>query len=315
MSKNKVVVYGLGQDYQYMSQYLEAEFEIIGYSDKVSKDGVANFIRPEDLNKFVYDYIFITSSKYFNDIKHELCDKLGREVEKKIITREDVFGDFRNSQVRDQWIIEKIQKIPAGQVLLDAGAGCMRYKPYCGHLKYIAQDFGKYDPFSDGKWDTSGIDIKCDITDIPLKNESVDTILCSEVFEHLKNPILAVKEFSRILRPGGVLLLTAPVCSLTHQAPYYFNNGFSEFWYKENLKDYGFFIEELTKNGNFFLYLCQELFRVGSMTKQYCNRELSNEEAIKIIDSIKVLSGLSAIGGASDEGLCFGIMVVARKEA
>ena len=35
MSKNKVVVYGLGQDYQYMSQYLEAEFEIIGYSDKV----------------------------------------------------------------------------------------------------------------------------------------------------------------------------------------------------------------------------------------------------------------------------------------
>lgn len=203
MSKKRAVVYGLGKDYQYMAQYLEAEFEIVGYSDKMPKSGMANYIDPEELNNCEYDYLFITSSKYFDEIKKELCDKFGVELEKKMITKEDVFGDFRNSQIRDNWIIQKVQEIPDGHVLLDAGAGYMRYKPYCNHLKYIAQDFGKYDPFSDGKWDTSGIDIRCDIIDTPLENESVDAILCSEVLEHLKNPILAIKEFSRILRPGG----------------------------------------------------------------------------------------------------------------
>lgn len=36
--------------------------------------------------------------------------------------------------------------IPGGKVLLDAGAREQRYKLFCNHLKYIAQDLGKYIP-------------------------------------------------------------------------------------------------------------------------------------------------------------------------
>ena len=43
-------------------------------------------------------------------------------------------------------------------------------------------------------------DIISDITNIPLKDQSIEHILCSEVFEHLPNPVLALKELSRIIK-------------------------------------------------------------------------------------------------------------------
>lgn len=163
------------------------------------------------------------------------------------------------------------------------------------------------------KWDTSGVNIVCDIINMPLADKSIDAILCSEVFEHLKDPVLAIKEFSRIMRKGGKLILTAPFCSLTHMAPYYYGNGFSEYWYKAHLMEHGFEIEEIIPYGNYFKYLNQELFRVNEMAKRYCEVELKEEEIKNIADSIRILSYLSASDKGSSEILCFGYMIVASK--
>jgi SAM-dependent methyltransferase len=43
---------------------------------------------------------------------------------------------------------------------------------------------------------------------MPLRDASVDTVVFSEVIEHLMRPELAVWEIARVLRPGGVLLMT-----------------------------------------------------------------------------------------------------------
>ena len=45
---------------------------------------------------------------------------------------------------------------------------------------------------------------------IPLENESVDIVLCQEGIEHLSDQMHAFKEFNRILRPGGKLIITTP---------------------------------------------------------------------------------------------------------
>lgn len=52
--------------------------------------------------------------------------------------------------------------------------------------------------------------LKASATDIPKENESVDSIISMETLEHLENPALAIKEFSRVLRPGGILLGSVP---------------------------------------------------------------------------------------------------------
>jgi len=47
---------------------------------------------------------------------------------------------------------------------------------------------------------------------LPLKNELFDKILCSEVLEHIQEDKKALKEIARILRPGGIFVITVP-CS------------------------------------------------------------------------------------------------------
>jgi SAM-dependent methyltransferase len=44
----------------------------------------------------------------------------------------------------------------------------------------------------------------------PIEPESYDALLASHVIEHLANPIAAVREWRRVVRPGGHMLLVAP---------------------------------------------------------------------------------------------------------
>lgn len=318
----RIIVYGLGKEFKEQQFFIENEFDIIGYCDKRKID-IEKYIAVGDIAGIDYDYVYVTSARYLDEIKEELENKyqISRE---KIISKDDILGHFQNAKVRRKWIIDKLGQIPEGQILLDAGAGRMQYADYCSHLKYIAQDLGEYNSkTAEGglhgaleswdKWDTSKLNIVCDIIDMPLEDESIDVILCSEVFEHLKNPMLAVKEFSRILKRGGKLLLTAPFCCLTHMAPFFYYNGFSEYWYRDVLKDFGFEIEEIVQNGNFFTYLSQELFRVNEMAKRYSQIDLRAEEIKTITDSIRLLSKLSSSDSGSSETLCFGYMLTAVK--
>jgi len=65
----------------------------------------------------------------------------------------------------------------------------------------------------------------CDITKkIPKPDNCYDLIICNEVLEHINEPLSALNEFNRILRPGGQLIITAPQCHGLHQEPHnYFN--------------------------------------------------------------------------------------------
>ncbi|MFN5479595.1 MAG: class I SAM-dependent methyltransferase, partial [Chitinophagaceae bacterium] len=127
---------------------------------------------------------------------------------------------LNNESSRDAWIKETLTSLPSGITLLDAGAGECPYKKWCSHLHYIAQDFGQYDGsggegLQTGTWDNSRLDIVSDITAIPMEDASVDAILCTEVLEHLPDPLKALQEFKRLLRPNGYLIITAPFISFT----------------------------------------------------------------------------------------------------
>ena len=224
-----------------------------------------------------------------------------------------------NEYERVKWIESSLKKIPAGLTLLDAGAGESQFKKFCGHLKYVAQDFAQYNGNGDiglqtGTWDNTRLDIVSDITTIPLPDQSVDAIMCTEVFEHIPNPVLAIKEFSRLLKPGGYLLLTAPFASLTHFAPYHFASGFSRFFYEKHLPENGFVIEELKLNGNFFEYVAQENRRVSSIALKYTGKRLGFFKKAVVYLNLLILDSLSKKDTGSSELLCYGIHTFARKK-
>jgi SAM-dependent methyltransferase len=181
-----------------------------------------------------------------------------------------------NERARRLWLQDALSSIPAGQRILDAGAGELRNRPYCVHLNYVSQDFCQYDGQRGGaiqeglqnaQWDTSRIDVVSDITGIPLPDGSFDAILCSEVLEHVPEPTHALDEFERLLRPGGKLILTAPFASMVHMAPYHFCSGFSRYWYEHHLQARGFAIEQLVPNGDWYAFLEQEIGRLGGMER------------------------------------------------
>ena len=224
-----------------------------------------------------------------------------------------------NEATRVRWLEETLARIPAGSRILDAGAGERQFKPLCDHLIYVSQDFAQYNGRGDqsglqmGSWDQTGLDIVGDITSIPEPDASFDAILCVEVLEHVPDPLAALRELGRLLKPNGQLILTAPFCSLTHFSPFHFASGFSRHFYERHLPEHGLEIVELAANGNYFEYLAQELRRLSSIGERYAHARPSVVERSALRIALRMLGRFSSRDQHSDELLCFGYHVLARK--
>lgn len=57
---------------------------------------------------------------------------------------------------------------------------------------------------------------------LPYEDNQFDILLCTEVMEHLKYPELYASEFARIIKPGGLLLITVPQIWNYHPYPQHF---------------------------------------------------------------------------------------------
>jgi ubiquinone/menaquinone biosynthesis C-methylase UbiE len=152
--------------------------------------------------------------------------------------------------------------VPAGSRVLDVGAGKGRYRSLFAHCDYKTQDFGQ-EPGTIGRY--TALDYESDITAIPVPDGSFDVVLCTEVLEHVPEPVQAVQEMARILKPGGRLLLTAPLGAFLHQEPYHFYGGYTPHWYRRFLPQTGFELVSLERNQGFFSWFGQESRRFHAL--------------------------------------------------
>lgn len=103
----------------------------------------------------------------------------------------------------------------ASGVMLDLGCGGQPYKTLFSSrvTRYIGADVAP------------SRDIHLDIQivpgePVPLADASVDTILSTQTLEHVYDFQLYVRECHRLLKPGGILILTVPMQWRVHEAPY-----------------------------------------------------------------------------------------------
>ncbi|MCW5649317.1 MAG: class I SAM-dependent methyltransferase [Ramlibacter sp.] len=152
----------------------------------------------------------------------------------------------------DRWVASVAKTVPAGAAVLDIGAGGAPYRGLFAHCNYLTQDFCQLndDQLVQGKY--APIDYVSDITAIPVEGGSVDVVLSTEVIEHVPEPILALAEMSRVLKPGGMLCLSAPLGSGLHQEPFHFYGGYTPHFYRRFLGALGFDrVEVISKGGSF----------------------------------------------------------------
>ena len=71
-----------------------------------------------------------------------------------------------------------------------------------------------------------------DIKSLPFEDSVYDAVICSEVLEHVVDPVRAIEKMSKLVKPNGKIIITAPFNSLTHFSPYHYCTGFSRYFYE-----------------------------------------------------------------------------------
>jgi len=124
-------------------------------------------------------------------------------------------ADVGSASVRER-VARFAQSVPRGAKLLDAGAGQCQYKSLFAHCEYTSLDTGVGDP----SWDYSHLDVLAPLEKMPFASDTFDFILCTEVLEHVSEPVPCVEEMFRVLKKGGTLFLTVPFFHIEHQIPH-----------------------------------------------------------------------------------------------
>ncbi len=137
--------------------------------------------------------------------------------------------------------------------LLDFGCGS---KPYQSLFTNV-RDYVGVDIENEGhSHQAEDIDVFFDGTTVPFENETFDSLLATEVLEHVPNIEHSLQELQRVLKAKGKILITVPFVWAEHELPYDFRrlslNGLEEI-----LLRHGFKILYKYKSGSFFKVIAQ----------------------------------------------------------
>lgn len=100
---SKVIIYGVGIILQEDLGFLEQYVDIIGYSDKREVE-LENYVKRDDLKTVPYDYLYISTLKYFHEIKEELIETYDVD-EKKIICAKDLCKELEQENKIEEMVI------------------------------------------------------------------------------------------------------------------------------------------------------------------------------------------------------------------
>lgn len=126
---------------------------------------------------------------------------------------------------RHSFMKKALKEIPLNATVIDVGAGTKPYK----HLinartpRYCTQDLFASAQDKIGI-EQQAVDFVSSAEHMPIPSGSFDYAICTELLEHVTSPAGVMKEISRILKPGGKVIVTVPMIIGEHQQPLHFQN-------------------------------------------------------------------------------------------
>ena len=154
--------------------------------------------------------------------------------------------------------------------ILDFGGGS---KPYQSLFKN-SQNYFSIEVL--GNKENLKSDIYYNGSKLPFADNAFDSILCTEVFEHVEKLDDVLDELYRVLKPGGRMIVTTPFMCMEHEMPYDFRrlsfNGLSNLMKENNFKILA--SQKLLNNFHVFFqtlnfYICQVFLKKKTKYLKY----------------------------------------------
>ena len=114
-------------------------------------------------------------------------------------------------QANWRFLAAQAEKLKKDSLILDVGAGRGDFADlFANHTNYFALDVYPYPE----------VDIVCDLTQAdPFRPGSMDAIVLMNVLEHIYDSRTMLDSLSKMLSPGGFLIVAVPFMVKMHQAP------------------------------------------------------------------------------------------------
>jgi SAM-dependent methyltransferase len=133
--------------------------------------------------------------------------------------------------------------------VLDVGCGTSPYRRFLSN----ATEYVGIDPNPAVAPDVVG-----SVLELPFPDASFESVVCTEVLEHVNEPRAALSEVHRVMRNRGVLYLTVPQAWGLHYEPHdYFR--YTRYGITHLLEQAGFKVTEVRQMGGLFSYFTVRL--------------------------------------------------------
>jgi SAM-dependent methyltransferase len=194
--------------------------------------------------------------------------------------------------------------------ILDVGCGI---KPYESLFKNIASEYIGIDhptTISGSYGDATRADIYSEADELPFETGVFDTVLCTQVLEHLPRPWIKIDEMARVLKLDGTLLISVPFAWQLHEKPNdYFR--YTEYGLASLLEHSGLTVITSLKRGTALTALNQifiELFVSPHFKRPAWRKPLG------VLCALAALPGLLLEYLVKNDEFVLGITVMARKK-
>lgn len=191
-------------------------------------------------------------------------------------------------------------------LVVDLGCGYGKYREMIEQYadKYVSVDNQSSEiQFNDSH--QTPVDYVADVCQTPLPDNYAETVICTEVLEHVVNPFALVEEIFRILKPGGRVLLSSGWLAPYHPEPKDYWR-FSHQGYEELCRQAGLKVVEIYQQGGFCSAFCFLLLR-----KLDLNHRRIFLKLLRIVNLIYKLAGFFDRWSKSNDAV--GHLVVAQK--
>lgn len=324
---NAILIFGAGNTGREITRYIDkTKNKILFFVDNnVAKQDKyllgRKIIGPEKIADLEYDYILIASN-YWKDIRKQLYSlgvdekKIRLPLAKMKVKRfyeeykeiYNIFGKFL--YVYKKWYLKQQMLPDWGGVFvnpyflsrkslyeaivqyshyltgkcMDFGCGMQPYKRLLSVDEYVGVEIATDDK-------RKGI-VYYDGHTLPFDNEEFDSIISSEVFEHVSNIEEIIIELKRVLKGGGIMLVTVPFAYPKHCWPFDYRRYTSQ-GIKQLMENAGFKCIECRPCSNYWECIAQ-------LKNVYLEEEIRTETAFgRFLKSmVRVINNLNGVTGS-----------------